>query len=156
GLAQDVQRYLADEPVAACPPSAGYRFGKFVRRNRVAVLTAAAVLFVLVAGVAGTTFGLIRAEHRRAEAEQARSEEAAQRLIADAERKRAEEAERQTMADYRAGTDQAVELLISSKPDLGPREKEYLENTLKRWQTFAARQGDDERSRAICAEGHHK
>src|SRR5207237_783615 len=25
GLARDVQRYLADEPVEACPPSAGYR-----------------------------------------------------------------------------------------------------------------------------------
>ena len=32
GLAMDVQRYLNDEPVAACPPSAGYRFRKFARR----------------------------------------------------------------------------------------------------------------------------
>src|SRR6185437_15719117 len=28
GFAMDVQRYLADEPVLACPPSAGYRFRK--------------------------------------------------------------------------------------------------------------------------------
>src|SRR5205807_4163909 len=28
GFALDVQRYLADEPVQACPPSAGYRFRK--------------------------------------------------------------------------------------------------------------------------------
>src|SRR5262249_26249577 len=34
GFAMDVQRYLADEPVLACPPSALYRLGKFVRRNR--------------------------------------------------------------------------------------------------------------------------
>jgi tetratricopeptide (TPR) repeat protein/serine/threonine protein kinase len=34
GLAQDVQRYLAAEPVAACPPSAWYRFRKFARRNK--------------------------------------------------------------------------------------------------------------------------
>src|SRR5262245_17360041 len=33
GLALDVQRYLAGEPVLACPPSAPYRFRKFVRRN---------------------------------------------------------------------------------------------------------------------------
>src|SRR5439155_19638722 len=33
-LAADVQRYLADEPVQACPPSAGYRLRKFVRRNK--------------------------------------------------------------------------------------------------------------------------
>src|SRR4029077_19527133 len=34
GIAMDVQRYLADEPVLACPPSAGYRLRKFARRNK--------------------------------------------------------------------------------------------------------------------------
>ena len=34
GFAADVQRYLADEPVQACPPSAGYRLRKFARRNK--------------------------------------------------------------------------------------------------------------------------
>src|SRR5262245_9384055 len=33
GFAMDVQRYLADEAVLACPPSARYRLRKFVRRN---------------------------------------------------------------------------------------------------------------------------
>src|SRR5262249_11553704 len=40
-VAADVQCYLKDEPVEACPPSAGDRFRKFARRNRRAVLTAA-------------------------------------------------------------------------------------------------------------------
>ncbi len=31
GLARDIQRYLADEAVEACPPSARYRLGKFAR-----------------------------------------------------------------------------------------------------------------------------
>ena len=34
GFAMDVQRYLADEPVQACPPSVGYRLRKFARRNK--------------------------------------------------------------------------------------------------------------------------
>ena len=34
GLARDVQRYLDDEPVEACPPSAGYRLRKFARKHR--------------------------------------------------------------------------------------------------------------------------
>ena len=34
GLAADVQRYLDDEPVQACPPSAGYRLRKVIRRNQ--------------------------------------------------------------------------------------------------------------------------
>ena len=41
GFAADVQRYLADEPVQACPPSAAYRFRKFARRNKAPLLTAA-------------------------------------------------------------------------------------------------------------------
>ena len=34
GLAADIQRYLDDEPVQACPPSAMYRFRKFARRQQ--------------------------------------------------------------------------------------------------------------------------
>src|SRR4030095_7914235 len=37
GFAADVQRYLADEQVLACPPSTGYRLNKFARRNKVAL-----------------------------------------------------------------------------------------------------------------------
>src|SRR5689334_18497263 len=39
-FAADVQRYLSDEPVLACPPSTWYRFCKFARRNKRAVVTA--------------------------------------------------------------------------------------------------------------------
>jgi eukaryotic-like serine/threonine-protein kinase len=68
-LAADVQRYLNDEPVLACPPSAAYRFRKFARRNRGPVLAASLVLFALVVGVMGTTIGLLRAEQQRWNAE---------------------------------------------------------------------------------------
>jgi WD40 repeat protein len=42
-LTADVQRYLRDEPVQACPPSAWYRFRKLTRRNKAALVTTAAV-----------------------------------------------------------------------------------------------------------------
>ena len=35
-FARDVERFLTDEPVEACPPSAGYRLRKFARRHRAA------------------------------------------------------------------------------------------------------------------------
>jgi serine/threonine protein kinase/Tfp pilus assembly protein PilF len=47
-FALDVQRYLADEPVLACPPSVGYRLRKFARRHRSALAVAGLVLFFLV------------------------------------------------------------------------------------------------------------
>src|SRR3954453_4264005 len=55
GFALDLQRYLADEPVLACPPSAGYRLRKFARRNRSGLAVAGLVLFflVLLGSVAG-------------------------------------------------------------------------------------------------------
>jgi tetratricopeptide (TPR) repeat protein/serine/threonine protein kinase len=47
GFAADVQRYLADEPVQACPPSAAYRVRKFARRHRAGLAVAGLVLFFL-------------------------------------------------------------------------------------------------------------
>jgi WD40 repeat protein/serine/threonine protein kinase len=51
GLARDIERYLADEPVLACPPSISYRLRKLARRNRTALVTAGMVLGVLVLAV---------------------------------------------------------------------------------------------------------
>jgi tetratricopeptide (TPR) repeat protein/tRNA A-37 threonylcarbamoyl transferase component Bud32 len=65
GLARDVERYLRDEPVEACPPSAVYRIRKFVRRNKGPVAAAVVVLLTLMGGIVGTTFGLLRAERAR-------------------------------------------------------------------------------------------
>ena len=47
-FAADVQHYLADEPVQACPPSACYRFPKFARRNKARLAVAGLILFFLV------------------------------------------------------------------------------------------------------------
>jgi eukaryotic-like serine/threonine-protein kinase len=67
GLSRDVQRYLADEVVEARPPSAGYRVRKFVRRHRGRVLAAGLLLLALLAGIAGTTWGLVRAAKANAD-----------------------------------------------------------------------------------------
>src|SRR5262249_7215711 len=77
GFAMDVQRYLADEQVLACPPSAGYRLRKFVRRNKRSLVTAgllAVMLLAAVGAVAGTLGWAARdrAAQRAKAAEQAR------------------------------------------------------------------------------------
>jgi tetratricopeptide (TPR) repeat protein len=48
GLALDVQRYLADEPVLACPPSVRYRLGKFVRRNKGPLAVVACIVLAVM------------------------------------------------------------------------------------------------------------
>ena len=72
-LAEDLRRYLENEPVRAGPPSAAYRVRKFARRNRAAVATAAVLGVIVVTGLAGTSIGLVRAT----EAERERAAEAA-------------------------------------------------------------------------------
>jgi serine/threonine protein kinase len=76
GLAMDVQRYLTNDPVQACPPSAWYRLRKLARRNK-GLLTAAAVVFLsLIAGTAIATWQAVRATlaERQAVAERNRAE----------------------------------------------------------------------------------
>ncbi len=47
----DINRHLTHEPILARPPSTVYKIKKFVRRNRVKVIAAAAVAAVLVVGL---------------------------------------------------------------------------------------------------------
>jgi eukaryotic-like serine/threonine-protein kinase len=96
-LGQDVARYLAGEAVLAVPPSASYRFRKFMGQHRAVVSAAALVSAALVLGLAGTSVGLARAnaERRRADTAAARATSAAEaaaqaKVAAQAETRRAE------------------------------------------------------------------
>src|SRR5207253_726509 len=69
GLAQDVQRYLADEAVQACPPSARYRLRKFARRNKAVIISAGLVAAALVLGTAVSIWQAVRARAAERESE---------------------------------------------------------------------------------------
>ena len=64
-LADDIQRYLSQEPVLARPPSLGYRVQKFARRNKLGLATGLAFAAVLVAGTI-VGISLARKAHREA------------------------------------------------------------------------------------------
>jgi serine/threonine protein kinase len=81
-FATDVQHYLHDEPVQACPPSRSYRLRKLLRKHRAAALTAAAFVGLLLAGVAVSTWQAVRATRAEGVAE-------ARRLQAEAAEKKA-------------------------------------------------------------------
>src|SRR5206468_9980028 len=70
GLAMDVQRYLADEPVVACPPSAGYRLRKFARRHKGRLAVAAAALVAVTVMAASIGWAVRDRAARQAELEQ--------------------------------------------------------------------------------------
>ncbi len=70
-LAEDIERHLHERPVLAQPDSLVYRAGKFVRRNRLAVAAASAVVTALIAGtaVAVVQARIALGEQRRADSE---------------------------------------------------------------------------------------
>ncbi len=92
GLARDLQRYLADEPVEASPPSAGYRLRKVLRKYRKPLITVTAFLVLaLLAGAvtAWQAVRLARAE-RDAVVQQAQREQETQAALGRAETLRAQ------------------------------------------------------------------
>src|SRR5262249_39280019 len=70
----DVHRYLADEPVQACPPSASYRLRKLMRRDKGPGVAALIIFLLLVGGIAGTSTGLLVALRQRDAAFEARQD----------------------------------------------------------------------------------
>ena len=69
-FAEDLRRHRAGLPVIARKDTWAYRAGKFVRRNRAAVVAAAMTLAALLAGIIGTTWQAREARDARARAEQ--------------------------------------------------------------------------------------
>ncbi|MBX7105982.1 MAG: tetratricopeptide repeat protein [Gemmataceae bacterium] len=118
GLARDIQRYLSDEPVEACPPSATYRLRKFVQRNRGQVIAASLVLLALVGGMVGTTVGLIEATKQEKMALAAAEKERKAKQEAEAEKAnalKAAEAEKVAKLDADARREEAIRNLAFAK-----------------------------------------
>ena len=94
-LAADVQRYLADEPVHACPPSAWYRFRKFARRNKNAIISGTTLSFTILLALVILVVSNARLrqqqaqtalEKRRAETQQTLAESRAEEIRQGLER----------------------------------------------------------------------
>jgi serine/threonine protein kinase/WD40 repeat protein len=104
-LANDVQRYLNDEHVDACPPSVGYRFRKYVRKHKTGVAMAGMAAALLLLGALLSGWQALRAtqaegdaivertkaQEERDDALKARQAEGEQRRVAVAAQQKAQE-----------------------------------------------------------------
>ena len=84
GFAKDVQRYLNDEQVLACPPSAAYRFRKFARRNKTGLAVAGLVLFFLVLIAVGSLVVALQLDQTNTQLTTRNQELTKARQVADA------------------------------------------------------------------------
>jgi tetratricopeptide (TPR) repeat protein len=153
GLAHDVERYLSDEPVLACPPSAAYRVRKFVRRNRVAVFVAGLTAGLLAAGAAGTAVGLVRALAAERRAVVDRDDKEIARQEATAAAATATEARRHARRALNTLTDEVTEDLLGRQTQLTDQHREFLRKALAEHEAFAAAPGEDLEGRESRAEG---
>jgi serine/threonine protein kinase/tetratricopeptide (TPR) repeat protein len=164
GFARDIQRYLADEPVEACPPSATYRLRKFARKHRRLLATAAAfVLLLAVAAVvsAGLAVWALRAERA---AVTARDDEANQR--ADAERQRNDAHTARALADRnfqkaRAAVENYLQKVednqdLKNNPNSYELRKQLLAAALPFFEEFVEQKSDDPAVRFDQAEAYCK
>ncbi len=84
----DVERYLNDEAVHACPPSRWYRFRKWTQRNRAMFATISAASLALIVTLAGLVASNILIRQEQARTEQAKERALQAQELAD---ERAEE-----------------------------------------------------------------
>jgi serine/threonine protein kinase/tetratricopeptide (TPR) repeat protein len=115
GLARDLSRHLADQPVEAGPPSGWYRFAKFARRNRAGLMTAALVVAALAAGTAVSTWQAIRAT---------RAEQGTAAALTDAQRRAMES---QAVVDFLV-----KDLIAAASPGQNQGPKTTVEEVLAR------------------------
>ena len=112
-LADDIGRYLQNEPVAACAPTRAYLLAKFIRRHRFGVTAGGAVAVTLLMSVTVSTTWFLRERAARERAVVAEAAQGKLRLAAEAEQRRAQaEAERSAqvsrfMQEMLAGLDPA-------------------------------------------------
>jgi serine/threonine protein kinase len=150
-LALDVQRFLRNEAVQACPPSAAYRFRKFVHRNKGPVLAASLVVVALLCGVVGTSLGLFRAE-------QARRDEARARQAAELERDQKEEARQRAVANLKKASEAVDRMLtrvaeerLLHVPQMEPLRRRLLQDALGLFEDLLENGKDDPALRADTA-----
>lgn len=110
----DIQRYLNNQAVEACPPSKSYRLRKYARRNKSVLVTASLVVMSLVIGTGVSVWQAVEANQQRRVAEKQGHEAQAQREVAVRERKIADE-QRTNAVQERNSAVQQRKLALSSK-----------------------------------------
>ena len=130
-LAEDIQRYLDDEPVVATSPSAGYRARKYLRRHRVGATAAAMIAAALLVGGGLAFAGKRSAEHEtrlanKAEADAVREARAAREAEA-VERQQTERAEAGALAATQQ-TERAETVLGIVERMLAPEDPERVKD----------------------------
>src|SRR5262245_53715194 len=134
-FAADVQRYLHDEPVLACPPSAWYRLKKFARRHGGALVIATVLILVALSLLAGVTWHNAQLSAKVREVEEQRGQARWEADRADANLAKTLEAVDKLLS--RVGHERLAQV-----PGMEQIRREVLEDALRFLQGFLQQKGD--------------
>ena len=133
-LAQDLEHWLADEPVSAYPEPLPAQMRRWGRRHRTWVAGAAVLLVTAVVALA---FGLVALDRERQRTEAARTEEARRR--------------QQAREALDALSSQVIDEWLAKQKELLPEHRVFLQKALASYEEFAQEAGQDEDTRAGVA-----
>jgi serine/threonine protein kinase len=146
GLARDLERYLHDEAVEACPPTVAQRVAKWSRRHKATMVAAAAVLLLVMLGLTASTW-LIWLEKE-------------QTKIALAEARSNADRARQNLNTAYQVLDQIylemVEKRLPREKELTAQDRQFLERALLFYQEFANQNSSDPSVRMKTAEAYRR
>ncbi len=121
-LADDLKRFLADEPIHARPPTVWDHAAKWTRRHKSVALSAILVLTLAAAGLGASTIIVsaeqLRASRGEAEARTEAAEADRQRRLADDQRRLADDARTHTEEGYSHARDTVNDLARMATDDL--------------------------------------
>jgi serine/threonine protein kinase/WD40 repeat protein/Flp pilus assembly protein TadD len=138
-LARDIQCYLADEPVEACPPSTGYRLWKFARKNRRVLVTAGAFVLLLAVAALASTWQAIRATLAETNARHAQTLAEKQSERAQRSEKKARQAQKVAQGERQQAVTNLYHALVGQAAALRrARDMGYRAQVFKRLQQALA------------------
>jgi serine/threonine protein kinase len=138
-LADDLGRFLRDEPIRARPPTVLDRAVKWTRRHRPLAISALAMLIIIAVGLLVSTVMIAHAQSKTAAAYEAEQHKATE---ANIQRARADKRYKQARDELDFVTRVAAEEM-GNKPEFNQVRRELLEAALVYYQSFLEERKDD-------------
>ena len=140
----DVQRYLDDEPVEACPPSTAYRLRKYARRNRTMLTTLIVVSTALILGTGVSIWQAIVARDARRTAETNFTEAEEQRKLADQNAARAEREFKKSLQAVDRMLLRVGDYRLAAIPQAEPIRQELFKDAIEFYEGFLKEHQSDQ------------
>ena len=142
-FAADVERYLADEPVQACPPSVGYRLRKVARRNKTLLWTVSAVMTAMLIGTAVSLWHAILADQARQQADDEKVKAVAAQKLADSRSVQSRTDFDRALKSFDTIVEEVSSAEFAQMPGVARVRKEILDKALKFYQAIIADHDND-------------